>query len=142
MTRKDVEKLELRMRTIRQCLREDFEALWDVKEKMNGDYLHTESVDYVIEYVKAKVARMQLDIGMFERTMDVEMRECFHFLRENCKENSGAVPAQNDMPKSEDKEMEDNIEWLVDCTPLKELMTCENIVPFCQFLRYDKFSMK
>ena len=43
-------------------------------------------VDYVIEYVKSNICRLQLDIGMLNRTLNVEMKECLYYLNKVCEE--------------------------------------------------------
>ncbi|MBQ2106078.1 MAG: hypothetical protein II253_04085 [Lachnospiraceae bacterium] len=86
MTKRDVKKLELRMKTIHHCFNREMKDLEEILYKMDEEYLREAGVDYVIEYVKSNICRLQLDIGMLNRTLNVEMKECLYYLNKVCEE--------------------------------------------------------
>lgn len=82
MKRQDVEKVELRMNTIRKSLKEDLEEFKKTLEKLEEKQLRKEAVDYIIPYLKSNISGLSMDIAWFERTVDRELRECFYHLKE------------------------------------------------------------
>ena len=86
MTKRDVKKLEISMKTIQHCFNREMKDLEEILYKMDEEYMREAGVDYVIEYVKSKIGVLQLDIGMLNRTMNVEMKECTFYLNKMCEE--------------------------------------------------------
>ena len=80
MTKQDVKKLDTRMRTIRNCFKKDMQAIDEILDKIDGKYMRDQGVDYVIEYIKTQLCTLHLDMSMFNRTMDMEMKECLYYL--------------------------------------------------------------
>ena len=92
MTKRDVKKLEISMKTIQHCFNREMKDLEEILYKMDEEYMREAGVDYVIEYVKSKIGVLQLDIGMLNRTMNVEMKECLFYLNKMCgEEETGSL---------------------------------------------------
>ena len=55
MTKRDVKKLEISMKTIQHCFNREMKDLEELLYKMDEEYMRDAGVDYVIEYVKSKI---------------------------------------------------------------------------------------
>ena len=86
MTKRDVKKLELNMKTIHHCFNREMKDLEEILYKMDEEYLREAGVDYLIKYVKSKIGLLEMDIRMLNRMLDMEMKECLYYLNKVCEE--------------------------------------------------------
>lgn len=138
MTKQDVKKLDTRMRTIRNCFKKDMQAIDEILDKIDGKYMREQGVDYVIEYIKTQLCTLHLDMSMFNRTMDMEMKECLYYLNEmvsgeaapECEPNLLRMDVRQITPAGTRQEMPE-ISWDV-------LVNDEEVVNHCPVVRLMK----